>query len=178
MRRFLLLTVVTAGVASVVAGCGGTTSGTASPAPGGGSATPNATSPAVPKFDACAVIPTDVLASMGLPTAASHDPDTGACRWMGSDTDVVGAEVADYQLGQRPDPFDDTPTNTPLTIGAHKAMVFESASAGVCGVDLALASDITYDIWVTAQDSKTYPAACGHAKALATGVEPKLPVTS
>jgi len=50
-----------------------------------------------------------------------------------------------------------------------------TAGAGAC---IALASDITFSVMVTAQDSKTYPAACDHAQALATAAEPKLPLVS
>jgi hypothetical protein len=169
--------VVTAGVALSAVGCGGTTSGTASPATKSQPAPTTGSSSAAPAFDTCAVLPEDVLASMGL-AGAGKKTAGNTCEWLATGTDGVADSIYQYPLGQRPDAFGLAPTSSPLTIGNRKALLLRSDSAGVCGVDIALASDITFSVWVTAQDSKTYPAACDHAKALAAGAEPKLPVVS
>jgi hypothetical protein len=174
----VLVTVVTAGVALAATGCGGTAAGTASPAPGGAVASAATTTvSAAPKFDVCAVMPADVLAAMGLPATGQRDSG-GTCQWTATGRDVVAAEVGGWSLGHRPDPSGMQPTTTPLTIGGHHAVLFAAPDSGICGVDLALASDVTYDLWVTAFDTSTAPAACDHAKALATGAEPKLPLSS
>ena len=176
MRRPLLLTVVTAGVALAAAGCGGSAAGSASPATGGGTSSASTTSSAAPKLDLCAVLPKDVLSSQGI--TATPKPDGNQCQWQASGQDIVSAQLGDYALGQRPDPGGFGWTPAPLTIGARKAMVLRADSAGVCAVDIALASDITFGVVITAQDSKTYVTACDRAKALATAAEPKLPVVS
>ncbi|MFI9384096.1 DUF3558 domain-containing protein [Kutzneria sp. NPDC052558] len=176
MRRPDLLAVVTAGVALVVAGCGAPASGTASPATGGGTSTSPTTS-AAPQLDVCAVLPQDVLASMGL-TNAPKKLGPNDCEWSALNADVVATSLEQYALGQRPTSGAFNPTSSPLTLGGHKALQLKDDSAAICGVDIALASDITFTVLVTAQDSKTYPAACDHAKALAAGAEPKLPLVS
>jgi len=175
--RVLLLTVATAGVALAVAGCGAPASGTASPATGGGASSGSPTTSTAPKLDVCAVLPQDVLASMGL-TNPPKNLGGNNCEWSGLNADVVSTSLAEYPLGQRPDPSGAKPTSSPLTIGSHKALLLKSDAAATCDVDIALASDITFSVMVTAQDSKTYPAACDHAQALATAAEPKLPLVS
>jgi hypothetical protein len=180
VRRPVLLSVVTAGVALAAAGCGGTASGSASPATNTSSATGTQSSSAAaatPTLDVCSVLPHDVLQSLGLPDKGTLDRDNGACEWQASGKDAISAKVEAYPLGQRPDPDNTRPTSTPLTIGAHKAMLLRSDTAGYCAVDLALASDITFDVGVLALSPQTFPAACDHVKALATGAEPKLPLS-
>ncbi|EWM14412.1 hypothetical protein KUTG_04716 [Kutzneria sp. 744] len=175
MRRSLLLTVVTAGVALAAAGCGGAAGGTASPATDTSAGSAKTTSAAAPAFDKCAVLPQDVLASMGLADPPKVDPDTGQCTWFAANKDGVGTQVGSYPLDKRPDPNGLHPTLTPFTIGSHKAMLVAAPDAGTCGVDLALDPNTTFIISVVALDSKTAPAACDHARALANGAEPKLP---
>jgi len=176
VRRSLLLTVVTASVALVAAGCGGSSTGTASPAPGSGSSAPTTTGTAAPKFDLCAVLPKDLLSSQGI--TVTPKPDGNECEWHATGQDIVLTQLASYALGQRPDPGGVRWVPEPLTIGTRKAMVERADSAGICAVDVALASDITFGVQITAQDSKTYVTACDRAKALATAAEPKLPVVS
>lgn len=177
MRRAVLLTVVTAGVALVATGCGVSAAGSASPATGGGT-TATSTSAAAPKFDPCAVLPQDVLSSMGLTDQPKFDRQLSQCEWTANGKDGVSTEVDSYALGQRPDADNTHPTSTPLTIGSHKAVLLASPLGGWCGVDIGLTATTTFSLAVIAIDSKTYPAACDHAKALATGAEPKLPASS
>ncbi|QUQ69586.1 hypothetical protein JJ691_73450 [Kutzneria sp. CA-103260] len=143
----------------------------------GGASSASPTTAAAPQLDVCAVLPQDLLSSMGL----ANPPQKLAgnnCEWSGPNADVVSTSIAQYALGKRPDPSGANPTSSPLTIGGHKALLLKSDAAATCDVDIALASDITFSVLVTAQDAKTYPAACDHAKALATAAEPKLPLVS
>lgn len=174
MRSSLLLTVVTVGVALAAAGCGGAAGGTAAPATDTGSAaTTTSAAPTKPNFDPCAVLPADGLAKLGITGQAKIDPDTGACQWLG--TFAVGTHVLDYPLGQRPK-NGDTPVVTPLTIGSHKAELWRSNSGGYCDVDLALGAQ-SFNIGVTAPDSKSMDTACASVQELATAAEPKLPTS-
>jgi hypothetical protein len=176
VRRPALLAVVTAGVALAAAGCGGSAAGTASPATGGGSSASTTTSSAAPKFDLCAVLPADLLSSQGI--TATPKPDGNECQWQATGQDIVSTELNSYALGQRPDPGGVGWKPEPLAVGARKALLMRADSSAICGVDIALASDITFSVIITAQDSKTYVTACDRAKALATAAEPKLPVVS
>ncbi len=176
MRHPALLTVVAAGVALVAAGCGGSAAGTASPANGGGSTAATTTSAAAPKVDLCAMLPKDLLSSQGI--TATPKLDGNECQWQTTGQDIVSTELSNYALGQRPDPGGVGWAPESMTVGARKAMLMRADSSGICGVDIALASDITFSVIITAQDSKTYATACDRAKALATAAEPKLPVVS
>ena len=149
MRRPLLLTVVAAGVALSAAGCGGTADGSASPTTGTSAPTTSAAAPSTAKFDACAVLPADALAKLGVTGPAKIDPDTGACQWTGSPF-LIGTQIDNYPLGQRPK-NGDTPTVTPLTIGSHKAELWRSETGGFCDVDLALGAQ-SFNIGLTAPD--------------------------
>lgn len=174
MRRSLLLTVVTAGVALVAAGCGGAAGGTAAPATDTGSATTTTSAaPAKPNFDPCAVLPADGLAKLGISGQAKIDPDSGACEWIGPFD--VSTHVLPYPLGQRPKK--DNPVITPLTVGSRKAELRRSNSAGWCSVDLALGTAQSFDIAVVALDSKGMETACSSVQDMATAAEPKLPTS-
>lgn len=170
MPRPVLLTVVTAGVALVVAGCGATTSGTASPA----ATTTSAAAPGKAKFDPCAVLPADGLAKLGISGPPKIDPDTGGCEWIGGDF-AVGTQIDNYPLGSRPK-GGDTPTVTPLTIGSHQAELWRSDGQIFCDVDLALGAQ-SFNIGVISPDAKSMATACASVKELATAAEPKLPTS-
>ncbi|MFC0430178.1 DUF3558 domain-containing protein [Kutzneria buriramensis] len=178
MRRSVLLTVVTAGVALAAGGCGGTASGSASPATNSSSATGGqATSAAPPtaKFDPCAVLPADGLSKLGISGPPKIDPDTHVCTWQAYASFIVNTHVNTYALGQRPD-NGFSPTVTPMTVGSHKAELWRSDSGGACAVNIALGTG-TFSVDVSAADSKGMETACTSAKELATAAEPKLPTT-
>jgi Protein of unknown function (DUF3558) len=170
--RFLLLTVVTAGVALAAAGCGGAAGGTPSPATDTGAAA--TTTSATPSFDPCAAVPADGLAKLGITDQAKIDPDTNACTWK-SASFVVTAHVNRYAVGQRPD-NGFAPKLTPFTIGSRKAEVWRSDVGLACAVDIALGT-ASYSVDVVPVDSNGLDQACASAKSLATGAEPKLPTS-
>ena len=175
MRRSLLLTVVTAGVALAAAGCGGAAGGTAAPATDTGPATTtSAAVPTTPSFDPCAVLPADGLSKIGISGQAKIDPDTHVCTWKGTDFQVA-THVNTYAVGNRPD-NGFSPTLTPLTIGSRKAELWRSDSGGACAVNVALGS-ASFSVDVVAVSSKGMDTACASAKELATAAEPKLPTS-
>jgi hypothetical protein len=174
VRRFLLLTVVTAGVALAAAGCGGAAGGTAAPATNTGSATTTSATASTPSFDPCAVLPADGLAKIGISGQAKIDPDTHVCTWKGADFQVA-SHVNTYAVGHRPE-NNFAPTLTPLTIGSRKAELWRSDTGGACAVNVALGSG-SFSVDVVAVDSKGMDTACASAKDLATAAEPKLPTS-
>jgi hypothetical protein len=174
VRRSLLLTVVTAGVAVAAAGCGGAAGGTASPTTDTGAATTTSSAASTPSFDPCAAVPADGLAKLGITDQAKIDPDTKACTWK-SASFVVTAHVNRYAVGQRPaNGF--SPTLTPFTIGSRKAEVWRSDVGLACAVNVALGS-ASFSVDVVPVDSNGLDKACSSAKDLATAAEPKLPTS-